>query len=330
MSERLRLWVFSDGRAGHDAQALGLAEALDRIRSAEIETKRIALKPWAAKLPAAISHGLGGLPIGWPFAGLEDRGACLRWPWPDAIISAGRRAAVVAAAMRKRHGITVLQLLDPKIEPSAFDAVIVPSHDALQGGNVYRSIGALNRIEQSRLVAETEAWRSRLEAFPSPRLGVLIGGPSGSAKFTDQDASRLCLALENLADHHTLLLTTSRRTPPALAETLRSALGDRAFVWEPGDDEANPYPGLLGHVDAVLVTEDSVNMASEAASTGLPVHIFPISSVAPKIAQFHEDLAARGASRRFTGALTKWEYPPLAEATRLAKDLLRRGVLDTN
>ncbi|MEM1300829.1 MAG: mitochondrial fission ELM1 family protein [Pseudomonadota bacterium] len=330
MPERLKLWVLSDGRAGHEAQALGLAEALGRIRSAEIETKTVALKPWAAKLPAVVSHGLGGLPIGWPFAGLEDGGASLRWPWPDAVISAGRRAAPVAAALRKKHGITALQLLDPKIGAAAFDAVIVPSHDALQGGNVYRSLGALNRIEHGRLAAESDAWGSTFGAFPSPRLGVLIGGPSGSAQFTDQDASRLCLALENLADHHALLVTTSRRTPPALTETLRTALGDRAFVWEPSDDGPNPYPGLLGHVDAVLVTEDSVNMASEAASTGLPVHVFPISGVAPKIAQFHEDLTAYGASRRFTGTLGSWEYPPLAEANRLAEDLLRRGVLDAS
>src|SRR5690606_33209982 len=109
-----------------------------------------------------------------------------------------------------------------------------------------------------------------------------------------------------------------------LMRRLAAVLPD-AFVWNGAGE--NPYPGLLGHADAVLVTEDSVSMASEAATTGLPVHIFPLGRVAPKIRRFHESLTARGASRRFTGAIARWSYEPLAEADRIAGDLVRRGVI---
>ena len=68
-------------------------------------------------------------------------------------------------------------------------------------------------------------------------------------------------------------------------------------------------------------------MASEAASTGKPVHVFPITSVAGKLARFHEALEQRGATRRFTGEIAHWQYPPLAEADRIAADLIRRGVV---
>ena len=327
MPEQLRLWVLTDGRAGHSAQALGLAEAISRLRPSDIETRRIDLKPWAMKLPASVIYQLGRTLKGWPFAALEDGGADLRWPWPDCVISAGRRTAPVAAALRQRHGVTAIQLLDPKLPPNAFDAVIIPTHDALQGANVFTSLGALNRITQQYVETEASAWAESIHSLPTPRLGVLIGGPSGSVDFTKADAARLCLALEALADSHRLLITTSRRTPPALATALRDTLGDRARVWEPLDAGENPYPGILGHVDAVLVTEDSVNMASEAASTGLPVHVFPIAQIPPKIAEFHTALADHGAGKRFTGHLSHWTYPPLAEADRLAQDLLRRGVL---
>jgi mitochondrial fission protein ELM1 len=121
------------------------------------------------------------------------------------------------------------------------------------------------------------------------------------------------------------MVTGSRRTPPELSRRIRDAVGGRGFVWD--GTGANPYPGLLGHAAAVLVTEDSVNMASEAATTGLPVHVFALSRVARKIARFHESLAARGASRRFNGAIGGWSYPPLAEADRIAGELLRRGVI---
>lgn len=326
MAERLRLWVLTDGRAGHTAQSLGLAEALARLRPAEIETKEVVLKPWATKLPSGVIHGIGRLTERWPFAALEDKGADLRWPWPDVVISAGRRTAPIAAALKRRKGVVAIQLLDPKIAPNAFDAVLIPSHDDLQGANVYTSLGALNRVHPERVHTAAEALHDSIAGLPSPRVGLLIGGPSGSAEFSEGDEARLCLALENLAAHHTILVTTSRRTPPGLAQSIGAAVGDRAIVWSP-DGPTNPYPGLLGHVDTVLVTEDSVNMASEAASAGLPVHVFPVTRVAGKIARFHEDLAKYGASRRFTGNLGLWDYAPLAEADRLAEDLLRRGVI---
>jgi len=52
--------------------------------------------------------------------------------------------------------------------------------------------------------------------------------------------------------------------------------------------------------------------------------------VAAKFAAFHETLAARGASRRFTGSIENWSYEPLAEADRIAGDLMRRGLLPTS
>ncbi|MFK7944584.1 MAG: mitochondrial fission ELM1 family protein [Paracoccaceae bacterium] len=326
MAKALTLWVLTDGRAGHLAQAMGLAEAIARARPVEIETRPVTMKPWAIKLPATVLHGLGRAISLFPRAALDYGGADLRWPWPDCVISAGRRTAPVAAWMRRQHGVTAIQLLDPKIAPNAFDAVLVPGHDSLQGANVHTSLGALNRITSQLIDNASVAIADQVSALAPPRIGVLIGGPSGSAEFSEADAARLGLALENIATDHTLLITTSRRTPPVVKEMLSKALGDRAAIWSP-DGAVNPYPGMLGHVENVLVTEDSVNMASEAASCGLPVHVFPISSVASKLAQFHEDLSAYGASRRFTGALEQWEYTPLAEADRLANDLIRRGII---
>jgi mitochondrial fission protein ELM1 len=74
----------------------------------------------------------------------------------------------------------------------------------------------------------------------------------------------------------------------------------------------------------VLVTDDSVNMASEAASTGKPVHVFPLARVSPKIHRFHATLEAQGAMRRFEGVIGDWNYPPLAEADRVAAEVDKR------
>lgn len=325
MQTKQTLWVLSDGRAGNEAQALGLAEALARRRPVAIVVKRAVLGQWAALVPPALSWRLGARAGGWPFSGIADGREALAPPWPEAVIGAGRRVAPITAALRRLHGIAAVQILDPQMPAAAFDAVVVPEHDALTGPDMLRTVGAVNRLTPHTIAAAAATWADRFRRLPRPRLAVLVGGPSRSARFTRPDEHALAQALGALARSHGLIVTGSRRTPPTLIDRLRALAGECAFVWQGAGE--NPYPGLLGHADAVLVTEDSVNMASEAATTGLPVHVFPVSGVARKIARFHESLAQRGASRRFTGSIGQWSYAPLAEADRVAGDLTRHGVI---
>jgi mitochondrial fission protein ELM1 len=325
MQKTQTLWVLSDARAGNEAQALGLAEALARRRPAAIVLKRVVPGRRAALLPPALSWRLGARAGGWPFSGLAEGAEGLAAPWPAAVIGAGRRVAPVVAALRRLERVAAVQILDPRMPAAAFDALVVPEHDRLAGANVLSSVGAVNRLTAQGIAAAAAGWAERFAGLPRPRLAVMVGGPSRSARFTAEDEGRLAQALETLARAHGLIVTGSRRTPPALMERLRALSGPRAFVWEGAGE--NPYPGLLGHADAVLVTEDSVNMASEAATAGLPVHVFAISRVAPKISRFHASLAERGASRRFAGAIGRWDYAPLAEADRIAGELVRRKVV---
>ena len=325
MSEKsVNIWVLTDGRAGNEAQALGLAEACARIASAEITVKRISLKPWAALVPPGLVSRLGTRENGWPFSGIAEGREDLKWPWPDLVISAGRRSAPTAAAIRELHGGSAVHLLSPQMPVTVFDAIVVPEHDALTGGNVLRTVGAMSRLTPDRIATECGPWRDRLDHLPERRVAVLIGGPSKSARFTPGDEKTLLLALESLTSTHGLMITPSRRTRPEFERQLIERLSDRAFVWD--GQGVNPYPGILGLADAVLVTEDSINMASEAATSGLPVHIFPVASVASKFRRFHESLETRGASRRFTGQIETWTYEPLREADRIAGDLRRWGV----
>ncbi|MEM7056626.1 MAG: mitochondrial fission ELM1 family protein [Pseudomonadota bacterium] len=323
MSKVTEIWILTDGRAGNEAQALGLAEAIGRQCSANISQKRIELKPWAGLIPPKMAVRLGARRDGWPFMGLKSGAEDLRWPWPHIVIGAGRRSAAVVAALRKLYGVTAVQLLNPQCDPGAFDVIVVPEHDSIEGANILKTVGAMNRLTVSGVHAAAGTWSE--SPSHKPQLAVLVGGPSGSATFSDADQKRLLLALESLAQAHSLVVTASRRTPGRFVSLLAECLEGRGMFWS--GDGPNPYPAMLATSKAVLVTEDSVNMASEAATVGLPVHIFPLTRVAAKFAAFHEALAARGASRRFTGAISAWAYEPLAEADRIAGDLIRRGLI---
>lgn len=314
----------TDGRAGNRAQALGLAQAIARRTGGSIEVKDAPLRTWAARIPAVLSWRFGARDGGWPFTSLSSSGDPLEAPWPDIVIGAGRRIAPVIAAIGKLHGARTFQLLDPGIPARAFDAVIVPEHDGRAGKGVLTTTGAMNRLDRELITNEGRGWADTFKDLPRPRVAVLIGGPSRSARFSGSDAALLYTALSDLTGDHGLIITPSRRTPSQLLQDL-TQLGPNAWVWD-GEGE-NPFPGLFAHADAVLVTEDSVNMTSEAASTGLPVHVFRLTRIDPKFRRFHERMNELGATRPFEGKLEEWDYEPLAEAERIAGALEERGWL---
>jgi mitochondrial fission protein ELM1 len=154
-----------------------------------------------------------------------------------------------------------------------------------------------------------------------PRVAVLLGGPSRSAVFGARALAQLEEGLTRLAvDGAGLMITPSRRTPPAVVERLADVLtGLGGWIW--GGKGENPYPAILGLAEAIVVTEDSVSMASEAASTGKPVFIAPVERKDAKVARFHHALHEAGITRRFGGTLARWTYPPLREAERAAERL---------
>jgi hypothetical protein len=134
-----------------------------------------------------------------------------------------------------------------------------------------------------------------------------------------KSAERLAGGLRRMAEQSGcgLMVTASRRTGPRAFSLIRDALKDLpAKIWD-GKGE-NPYFAYLGLADAIVVTEDSVNMVSEAASTGKPVMVAPLSGGSAKFDRFHADLRSAGITRTFRGKLELWDYQALDEAQRVA------------
>ena len=132
----LRIWAVSDGRAGIEAQALGLAEAVARLRPAHITTKRIG---WPA--------GLGRLPW-WLIPPGARTGDPIAPPYPDIWIAAGRATLPLSTRMLKWAGgkTFVVQTQHPRAPLDRFDLVAPPEHDGLTGPNVFPILGAPNRL----------------------------------------------------------------------------------------------------------------------------------------------------------------------------------------
>ena len=250
-------------------------------------------------------------------------------PWPDLWIAAGRASLPLSLAVRGRSGgrAFVVQVQDPRLDPARFDLVVAPEHDGLTGPNVVPIVGSPHRITPERLADAAPAFAAEIEPLPRPRVAVLIGGRSRAFDLTAAHAADLADRIARAAQRAggSLLATFSRRTPPEARRVMTERLSSLpGRVW----DGAGPNPlfAFLHFADHILVTEDSANMAAEAASTGKPVHVLPMVGRGPagKFARLHADLAARGAARRFDGGLETWSYPPLAETERAARAVLER------
>ncbi|MBL8660788.1 MAG: mitochondrial fission ELM1 family protein [Rhodospirillales bacterium] len=213
-------------------------------------------------------------------------------PWPDLILTIGRRPAMAAAWIRAQSGgRTKIALIGrPKRDIDDIALVIAtPQYRLPARANVVHLDLPLMRADEGRIAAEVEAWRGRLADLPRPLTAVLVGGPTKPYVFDATVAqSLLDLAARSAGAGEasgggsgdgggTLYLTTSRRTPADVVAALKAHLpaSARMFAWSAGASD-NPYLALLGLADRFVVTGDSISMMVEVARLGRPLAIFPL------------------------------------------------------
>jgi mitochondrial fission protein ELM1 len=319
----LSVWAVSDGRAGIENQVLGLAEAVARLMPAEITVKRVAYR-----------GGLGRWPQVFNLAPRSALAQPLDPPWPDVWIAAGRATLPLSVRVRRWSGgrTLVVQVQAPRWPARLFDLVIAPEHDRIAGPNVVTLLGAPHRVTAERLDEAAAMFADRLDPLPRPRVAVLVGGKSKAFDLSPERVSWMAdeVASAVVAAGGSILATVSRRTPEAARTVLERRWANLpGWIWNGA--APNPYFGFLAAADAVLVTQDSANMAVEAGSTGKPVHVLPMDGGSAKFARFHAALRDRGIARPFTGDLTPWTYEPLRVTERAARAVIdsleRRGQL---
>ncbi|MEY3196704.1 MAG: hypothetical protein RLZZ59_70 [Pseudomonadota bacterium] len=314
-----KVWVLTDYRTGTSVQAIAVAEEL----GLPYEIKKIEYT-LLAKLPNWL---LGSLSLGLSKATIDslDRGAA-----PEIIISAGRRTARVALILKKRHPkAKLIHITKPEISPEKFDIIALPQHDSSNRSydNLVRTIGSLNVIRARIAKKEFDIEK----AYPglSKFIGVLIGGDTKEYKFSNEDAQELHKILENVLSYNgtPLFITLSRRTP----QVVKNYINKTNFPWpnviyDPSiSDEPNPYIGILSAAKFLIITNDSISMCSEAASSGKPLYIYkPDNFRSAKHLYFLQQLIDLGIARIIdssTTALSEYKYTPLKEVDKVVREI---------
>lgn len=311
-------WIVTDGSVGMEAQGIAVAEAV----GLPYRLKRVRVSGAMRFVPARLQIHLPPARL----LSFVTSNEPLDPPWPRLIISIGRRSVPIALALKDVAKAYALHIQNPKVPKHRFDLIAAPIHDGYTGDNVVNTFGAVHSVTAERLAGAAQNFAAEIEPLPRPRIAVLLGGESQAFSFPPELAATFGATLAQAARDSggSLLVTPSRRTSP---ETLRAIAATIAavphFFWDGSGD--NPYYAFLASADAIVVTEDSVNMVTEAAGTGKPVYVQRLKGKSRRLSQFHELMRECGATRPFAGKIESWSYAPIND-TEMVASVIRRDL----
>lgn len=303
-------WLITDGKAGHEAQAQGVAEALGLAYE------------WRRVHPQGLARLLA------PWGPASNDFVCAP-PWPDVAIGIGRTAMPALRRLHSRAGPATftVALQDPRTSAKIADLIWVPEHDRRRGLNVVTTLVAPHRFTPALLAQLCAQPDPVIDKLPVPRVMVAIGGAAKVWRYTREDIERLVRVIAAIgATGASFMVTPSRRTPADVMTAIAQALRPFPHILYDGTGD-NPYARFLAKADAVVVTADSVSMTGEALATGRPVYVFRPSGGSDKFLRFHDALAARGATRPLdadTRFDLGWGHAPILAAETIARDIAQR------
>ena len=303
----LNVLLLSDGKPGHYHQAEGVVAALGQLRTlatTRLEVRRRFIVPTRTLLQL-VNAGV-------PAAGILRLGYGLRaeeLPSADVVVSAGGETLAANAAAAKALGAAnVFCGRLRRLAPEHVRLVLVTLESLAEHPN------HLVCLPPSRIDVGHDRQHKRFgRASPPARVGVLIGGNSGAFRYRSEDWLQLTGFLRQAHRAHGIgwLTTTSRRSGAFIGNALAAMAAEPDGGLETFIDFRTAGPGtlagILAEADAILCTDDSTTMLSEAIGARLPV-----VAVAPEACA----LEAREAEYRRLLADRGWYRPlPLAQLT---------------
>jgi uncharacterized protein len=302
------IWLLLNDRTRQRSQLLGVAERLIwPVQVKEIRYNRL----------AALPNPLLGSRL-WHVTSHTRVGLCA--PWPDMVIAAGRRAAPVMLAIKKKSPATQLvQLLWPQTSPEEFDLIVLPHHGAVgrEESNTLLTLGFPHSITPAKMVAEARQWHPQVARLPRPHIALFVGGDARGAEYMEADFRALGAYAAAEAERlgGSLLVASGPRTGEKGEDLVKFPLTvPHLFCrWSAGKEP--PVAAFLGLADAIIATGDSVSMCSQACATGKPIYVFvpPHSAVGKK--NFCDTLFTQGHAKPHTYPIRfDWQPAPFPDA----------------
>lgn len=294
--------------AGMQAQVRALGEAI----GAEVEMKDFrVMRPFVWLPNGVFAAGLRRVVVPYLLTRDSERVAGKR---PQLVISCGRRSAITAMGLRSRKSFAktrFIHIQDPYVNPKNFDMVVAMEHDHIAGDNVLHTHFALHSITPEKLEVAAAHFAPFFEAYPKPYVAVLLGGSTNKYKLLPERMREVIANLRAMlvSMSGSLLITVSPRTGKENIDKLKEAFNHepRVYIYDGTGD--NPYMGMLGLASSIVVSNDSVNMMTEAAATGKPLYLLQLPKHDhTKPAMFAEKIKQIGIARLWSASWEHWDY----------------------
>ncbi len=296
-------WVLLGDKGGDNGQVESILEALNW----PVERKQLHMLPEYVLGKPRYRPSLDHLD--------QERSDPLLAPWPDLIITVGRRPSMAALWVKRQSGgrTRIVLVGKPSGYMDCFDLIIASAENQMPPlSNFLPTTLPLMRIKPQDVQEEAERWRDRLAGLPRPLVAILVGGETNPFVMNAKVAQGLIDASRQVVEElgGTPYVTTSRRTTPQVVQALREGLpeGAQFYQWSAAGGD-NPYRALLGSADGFIVTADSVSMMVEVIKLHKPLAIFPLpGGWLGTVDQLRRSLAHWLFNPRLEGAGDRWRH----------------------
>ncbi len=269
-AQPLRVWVLVTKKLGDNAQVRAIADALG----------------WPYELKSLEFTGVNHFHFRVFGPSLRhlavDRSAPLTPPWPDLLLTIGRRSTPVALWIRQQSGgkTRLVQVGQSRVGFDCFDLVVGnPQCHLPTQPNLIRLGLPLLYGNAAATDAVVPQWQPRFVNLPRPWIALLVGGSASPLVLDVEVARRMMDEVTRMVTREggSLLVTTSRRTSEKAADMIEAMMPANGFFhrWTP-EGQSNPYPAILGLADRFIVTGESISMLTEVVRRGKPLAIYPL------------------------------------------------------
>jgi len=242
------------------------------------------------------------------------------------LITTGKKLSGVSVALKKIYGerIINIHLQKPNFYSKYFDILVTPEHDDFyRKNNIIKIIGSLVPFNEIEIKKKNPLIEKKFKYFKSPNVLVLLGGKSKRFTPTNTDYSKLLLDIKYAAKKISanVIICQSRRTPENIlymTEQIFSDFTNHFYISK--KDEPNIYPSIIKICDYIVVTNDSVNMISETASTTKSLFLGYLNKEKSKLKSFHEKLLKNNNIKIFEKSFYNFKKIPLDNQKKLNKD----------
>lgn len=203
---------------------------------------------------------------------------------PDIVISCGSALAAVNFVLAKENQAKSIVLMQPGLLGiKKFDLVVIPRHDhPQQRKNVVVTEGALNLIDAAYLNSQATKLLEATKYQPATRviLGLLIGGDTKTFSLKEGVIREIVRQAKATAEKFNadILLTTSRRTSPAVEAVVKEELSGyprcRFLVIANENNPSFAFGGILALSNLVISSPESISMICEAVNARKNVIVF--------------------------------------------------------